>query len=149
MSFLPERDRDRYYLSMLGLIESASQCSYEIFGAIVVDRDGNLLSSGANSPPARFPSCKLEPCGALGSEKCLAVGAIESALLGCYARHLIDTVYVSSQPKFAAAKLLLDTPVKRIICARLYPSADDGDRLLRHEKKLYYFDHATKEAKLV
>jgi len=123
---------DEYFLSMLQLVASRSTCIRRAVGAIIVDEKHHVLSTGYNGVPSGFPHCIDKQCaGALDppgvSFRCLAVHAEVNAVLQCPRIGLAHTLYVSCAPCFSCAKMICNTPLKRIVC--LEPYADDSSWL--------------------
>jgi len=118
-------NRDEYFAAMLRLVAVRSTCVRRAVGAILVDADGRILSTGHNGVPPKFPHCTETPCpGAKDpsgdTRHCLAIHAEMNALIQCWRRDLAHTLYVSTSPCFNCAKAIATTPIKRIVCLELY-----------------------------
>lgn len=146
--------KDGYFVEMLATVCARSTCVRRSVGAILTDADGRILSTGYNGPPRGFKHCVVdEPCPGAGdapgdSRRCLAVHAEQNALLFCHRLDFADTLYVSVTPCFTCAKLILQTPIKRVVAVAPYPGDDDGQRLLSGKGKLWFYDHESGTSKL-
>jgi len=94
-------------------------------GAIIVDEKYHILSTGYNGVPSGFKHCIDEPCiGAKdptgNSERCMAVHAEVNAMLQCSRINDARTLYVSCTPCIGCAKMICNTPIKRIIASSAY-----------------------------
>lgn len=117
--------RDEYFLSLLTLVAGRSTCARRSVGAIIVDADGHVLSTGYNGPPRGFAHCTEEPCPgrhdpAGDTRRCLAVHAEANALLQCADLRFARTMYVSCSPCSQCAKMICNTPIKRIVTLEHY-----------------------------
>ena len=126
MTSLKKRlSKDEYFLCMLQLVASRSTCVRRQVAAIIVSKDGHILSTGYNGTPRGFPHCNINPCvGALDSpgdsDRCQAVHAEVNALLQCMRLDLASTLYTSCSPCFTCAKAIANTPITRVLCAEEY-----------------------------
>jgi dCMP deaminase len=117
--------RDEYFVQMLALVASRSTCARRKVGAIIVDERGRVLSMGYNGVPSRFPHCTDAPCEGAGdppgdTRRCLAVHAEMNAVVQCHRLDLADTLYASCLPCHGCAKVLCNTPVKRVVVVESY-----------------------------
>jgi dCMP deaminase len=120
--------RDEYYLKMLKLVAGRSTCGRRSVGAIITDCNGHVLSTGYNGVPSGVAHCIDIPCKgrndpAGDSSRCLAVHAETNALLQCTQLEHAWTMYASCTPCFTCAKLICNTPIKRIVCQEAYADA--------------------------
>jgi dCMP deaminase len=125
---------DQYYLQMLALVAARCTCPRRQVGAIIVDADHRVLSTGFNGVPRGFPHC-IDTGGAtdaacLGRQdkhgdtsRCLAVHAEANAILQCSRLDLARTIYVSCTPCFECAKLLANTQIREIVALEEYTGA--------------------------
>lgn len=117
--------KDEYFLEILKIVAERSTCARRAVGAIITDADGNTLSTGYNGPAKGIPHCTTVPCpGASDTSgdntRCEAIHAEQNALLRCWRLDLADTIYVSCAPCFICAKMLINTPIKRVVCSQPY-----------------------------
>ena len=126
---------DQYYLSMLPLVASRATCPRRQVGAILVDKDGKLVSTGYNGPPAGMPHCIDTPClGATDQSgdtaRCIAIHAEVNALSQArLSRRLPHTLHCSTTPCFECAKMLITEGVKRVVAASTYTDTSGVDLL--------------------
>lgn len=126
--------RDEYYLEMLSLVAGRSTCPRRAVGAVIVDKAGHVLSTGYNGVPSGVPHCVDVPCPGASDPKgdtrrCLAIHAEQNALLQCSRLDLAHTLYVSVICCFTCAKLVCNTPIKRIVAAEDYVETQGKDLL--------------------
>ena len=108
-----------YWMNMALLVSFQSRCVTRRVGAVVLDRFGGLLSTGANNP-AENNCCQSNPdvpgmflCGTAvvrgqGESVCSSYHAEYNALKGLDLKQ-IGSVYVTTAPCEQCVKLLLDT----------------------------------------
>ena len=124
-----------YYLSMLPLVASRATCPRRQVGAILVDADGKLVSTGYNGPPAGMPHCIDTPClGAADQSgdttRCIAIHAEVNALSQARtSRRLPHTLYCSTTPCFECAKMLIAEGVQQVVTTIAYTNTDGIDLL--------------------
>lgn len=145
-------NRDTYFVKMLDQVCSRSTCVRRSVGAIITDERGRILSTGYNGPPSGFDHCTQEtPCpGAFDikgdTRRCMAVHAEQNALLQCWRLDLAHTIYVSVTPCFVCAKMILQTPIKRVISIAPY-AGDGGEELLLSKNLLWFYDHESNKVR--
>lgn len=129
--------RTQYYLAMLKLVASRSTCIRRAVGAIIIDKDGHVLSTGYNGVPINFDHCTDNPC--LGASdvpgdtsNCMAVHAEQNALLQCNDISRAHTIFCSCVPCFICAKMIANTEIVAVICETDY--ADKRGLKILHEK---------------
>ena len=117
--------KNDYFLSMLKLVASRSTCIRRAVGAIIVDKDGHVLSTGYNGVPRDFDHCIDLPCAGANDKpgetsNCLAVHAEQNAILQCTCISNAHTIYCSCVPCFICAKLIANTNIEVVICETYY-----------------------------
>lgn len=117
--------RDEYYLQMLKLVASRSTCIRRSVGAIIVDKEGHVLSTGYNGVPRDFDHCIDIPCAGSNDKSgdtsnCVAVHAEQNALLQCSDLDRAHTIYCSCVPCFVCAKMIANTNIDTIVCVEGY-----------------------------
>ena len=125
---MPRLSIDLYFASMLNLVSSRSTCTRRAVGAIITDEAGHVLAMGYNGVPSGVDHCTDVPCGGEADKsgdfsRCWAVHAEQNALLQCQRLDLARTVYVSCTPCFTCAKLIANTPIRRVVVTELYQAA--------------------------
>lgn len=117
---------DEYYLRLLDGIKSRASCPRRQCGAILVDKDYVLLSTGYNGPPSKLSNCTDMPCGAEtgvsgDTSTCLALHAEHNAIY--FAKYNIDkatTLYCTHSPCLKCCLEILQTPITSVIYLEQY-----------------------------
>ncbi len=125
----PRLTHDEYYLKMLEIVAARSTCVRRAVGAILVDEKYKVLSTGYNGVPSGFSHCTDVPClGAQDpsgdSRRCMAIHAEVNVVVQCTRLDLARILYVSCTPCFMCAKMLCNTPVRRIVSTEEYGESD-------------------------
>ena len=121
---------DSYFLTMLHFVATRSTCVRRAVGAIIVGDYGiakhQILATGYNGVPRGFDHCN-EGTLCLGANdqkgdtsRCMAVHAEQNALMQCRNLEGAHTMYVSCAPCFVCAKMILNTPIKRVVSLESY-----------------------------
>lgn len=129
-------DKHEYFLKMLELVASRGTCRRRYVAAIITDRDGHILSTGYNGPPAPLNHCIAIACpGATdepgNTDRCEAVHAEINALLQCTRPEVAHRMYVSCTPCFSCAKAIANTKIQQVYCAEPYADQRGKDILER------------------
>lgn len=118
-------DHDRYFAIMAKVASLRSTCLSRQIGAVLVDENNYVLSTGYNGPAKGYRNCS--PCkrenfpSGSGLEQCMAIHAEQNALLQCPDVRRIHTIYVTISPCFTCIKLLMNTPCQRVVYVNTYP----------------------------
>lgn len=130
---------DLYWLGVLAHVKARSTCPRRQVGAILTDGRGRILSTGYNGSPVGLPHCTDTPCAGRDdphgdNSRCLAVHAEQNCLLQC--RDLTDArvLYTSSTPCYACAKVLLNTPVTKIVAEEVYFGKENFDMMFVYDQ---------------
>ena len=106
-------------LEVAGVLAQRATCRKLAVGCVLVDRGGQILSTGYNGTPRGMTHCTEVACGGAelpsGADRCEAVHAESNALLQCKDVDRIETCYVTYFPCLRCAKTLLNTACKRIV----------------------------------
>lgn len=132
---------DEYWKKHLLLVTERSTCLRRKTAAIITDERGAILSSGYNGIGSGIPHCGRpdSPCsgegrvaGDSGNEttNCWATHAEANAILQCHRLDLAHTIYCTNFPCFSCAKLIVNTPICRVIALEDYPGDTRGRVLL-------------------
>jgi dCMP deaminase len=144
---MPRESIESYFIKMLATVAGRSTCARRAVGAIITDVRGHVLAMGFNGTPSGFDHCVAgertcegfnDPKG--DTRRCLAIHAEQNSLLQCSRLDLAHTIYTSCTPCFTCAKLILNTPIARVIAAEPYAGDNLGHELLVKRHKLYYYD---------
>ncbi len=142
---------DQYYLEMLALVASRSTCPRRAVAAIIVDRRGQVLSTGYNGVPSGYPHCLEQPCPGTrdqpgDSSNCMAIHAEQNALLQCKDLDRADVIYCSTMPCFTCSKLIANTPIKHVFYLEPYPDERGAGLLAYLGRILHHVNVAEDEA---
>lgn len=104
--------------------EKFSTCSRRQYFAIIVDKNGHVLSTGYNGTPAGYGHCANGYCPRKDSDSkhgsnynnCYAVHAEANALLySDYSQRAGATLYVNGPPCFDCAKLIANSGISKVV----------------------------------
>lgn len=130
---------DEYFLRVAKLVSEMGTCARRQVGCVLVDRRKNILCTGHNGPPPKWPLCRgtadegAVPCpGAVAAsgtnlDLCYANHSEASALLRCPDTLLAHSCYVTVSPCINCVKLLLCTGVCRVIFLEEYPHPESRE----------------------
>lgn len=139
------------------VIAERSRCVNRRVGAVIVNSNNRIISTGYNGAPARHAASKTAPvcagvCPRGGStdrgaeyDNCIAIHAEANALLFAD-RSLLEggTIYISSPPCFGCAKLIANSGLREVV-ARI----GDGDRHTDNEAIAKFLTNCDIEITLV
>jgi dCMP deaminase len=118
-------DWDSYFIEVAHVISTRADCVRRKVGAVVVDRDHRIVSTGYNGAPSGQPGCLTKgacPRGRSTIEpyapyegNCIAVHAELNAIL--YARRDLRgcTIYITCEPCQQCRQLLLAAGIERVV----------------------------------
>lgn len=136
---MPRPSLDEIYLKILPIQAERATCARRKVAAIITDVRGVVLGTGINGVPAHFPHCTDAPCpGAAdepgNNENCRAVHAEQNAIMQAGDRiEKAWTIYCSCTPCFACAKMICNTPIRRVVVNE--PYADErGAAMLKYAR---------------
>jgi dCMP deaminase len=145
---------DEYWCEMLPLVASRATCPRRAVGAVLVDKDGRLVSTGYNGVAPGMVHCIDSPCpghpgmDGLGGprESCEALHAEANAVAQAFGSNRAPhTLYCSLTPCFACAKLLLACGVSQVVALQAYAHDDAGPRLIQKAGgQVYIWDAESK-----
>jgi dCMP deaminase len=139
--------RDEWALRIAEATALRGTCIRRRVGALAMDREGVILSTGYNGPPRNFPHCDEEPCGGQGFpsgselETCYAIHAETNCVVFTPDTKRIHSVYVTTAPCVSCTKLLLATSCERIVFLDDYPTSGEhlwlqaGREWIKHRRK--------------
>jgi dCMP deaminase len=113
-------------MGVASILGQRSTCLRRSVGAVLVDLQGHILSTGYNGVPAGDEHCLDVPCpgadlpSGTGLDRCHAVHAEMNALLQCPDVQQIDTLYTTTSPCLICIRMLLNTSCERIVYGDLY-----------------------------
>jgi dCMP deaminase len=123
---------EEYFMEIASLVSTRATCLRRKVGAIIV-KDRHILSTGYNGPPKGTPHCdeiggcmreKLKVPSGERMELSRAVHAeqnaiIQAAKLGINIEG--SDMYVTNQPCFICAKMIINAGIKKIFIKEGYP----------------------------
>jgi dCMP deaminase len=122
---------DAYFVAIARQVATRSTCLRRQVGAVIV-RDKRILTTGYNGPPRGVEHCDVVGClrEALGIPSgqrldiCRALHGEQNAIIQA-ALHGVSTqgsmIYVTHQPCFTCAKMIINAGIERVVCAEGYP----------------------------
>jgi len=100
----PREDVDLYYLGMARLVSGRSTCVRRDVGAIIVDANNRVISTGYNGVPSGMPHCKFgHPCAGAncpsgtGLDLCLAIHAETNSIESLHPLHEADPLHTDQE----------------------------------------------------
>ncbi len=125
---------DEYFLEIAFVVGKRATCLRNNVGAVIV-RDKRILSTGYNGAPSGMEHCLEIGCirdmekipSGTRHEKCRAVHAEQNAIIQA-AIHGVSiagaTIYCTHQPCILCTKMIINSNIKRVVYATLYPDTD-------------------------
>lgn len=143
---------DEYFMQIARLAATRSTCLRRHVGAIIV-KDRYILATGYNGPPRGVQHCeelggclreKLNVPSGERHEICRASHAEQNAIIQSARKGISiegGDIYVTNQPCFICAKMIINAGIKRVIIDEGYPDklAEDilkeaGLEIIQHSK---------------
>lgn len=127
-------DWDAYGSFIAYAVSLRGSCVRRKAGAVIMDEEHSILSTGYNGKGANLPNCADAPCKAAlaasgaALQDCEAIHAEFNAMMRCRDRKEIHTVYVTCSPCVTCIDMLLGTPCKRIVFSEEYPHNEESKR---------------------
>lgn len=121
-------EKDEWAMCMAFLASTRSTCVRRNVGAIIVDDQHHILSTGYNGVPRGAPHCHEQHCpGAFASsgtelDSCMALHAEQNAVTQCSRIERAHTLYTTTKPCMSCMKLLIATPINKIVYYYDYPN---------------------------
>ena len=132
---------DEYFMEIAHQVATRSTCLRRHVGAVIV-RDKRILTTGYNGAPRGLLHCDVVGClreqmrvpSGQRQEICRGLHAEQNAIIQA-ALHGVSTesssIYVTHQPCVTCAKMIINSGIKRVVCASAYP--DDLARAILDE----------------
>ncbi len=143
---------DEYFMEITRLVATRSTCLRRHVGSIIV-KDRYILATGYNGPPRGVQHCeelggclreKLNVPSGERHEICRASHAEQNAIIQAARKGIAiegSDIYVTNQPCFICAKMIINAGIKRVIIDEGYPDklAQDilieaGLEIIQHSK---------------
>lgn len=133
--FNAERPDWDAYGSFLAFAASLrGSCVRRKVGAVIMDAENNVLSTGYNGKGSGLTNCAIDPCaganGAPGTalDACEAIHAETNAIMRVTDRTKIHTLYATCSPCVHCVDTLLGTSCKRIVFSEEYAHNEESKR---------------------
>lgn len=113
-----------YFLGMTDYIATRSNCSRRAFGAVIVDKENQIVTTGYNGTPKGVKNCFDGGCarcesGIEAGEDYDACGCVHSEANAItqagYSRTSGATLYVSGRPCFFCLKMIIQARIMRVV----------------------------------
>lgn len=134
----------RYMLEFCRIAATRSTCVRRAVGAVITDEEGHILSTGYNGVARKRPHCTDQPCPGASdasgdNSRCEAIHAETNAILHMTDRRFAYAMYCTVTPCFNCAKLILATPIKRVIVQDVYTDTKGYNLLLEAGVPVYQY----------
>jgi dCMP deaminase len=122
---MPRLSKDEYFLEIANTVAQRGTCERRKVGCVLVDSDNHIVATGYNGVAKNFTHCIDNPCeGASypsgeGLELCEAIHAELNAFLQCRSDDSL-TMYTTTTPCVACAKVICNSNVKRVVSTSQY-----------------------------
>ena len=146
-SLLPEHrlSQEEYFLGMAVLASLRGTCQRRQVGAILIDRNNYVISTGRNGNPSGVEHCNLYGCKGTnfssgeGLDQCEAIHAEINAIAHCRDPNKIYKAYTTVSPCIHCIKALLATPCQEIIFLEEYPHQESKELWLKSKRKWTHY----------
>lgn len=117
---------DSYFNLITIAVASRADCTRRRVGAVIVDADHRIISTGYNGAPSGLPGClegacprgqmSYEEIGALSAyDNCISIHAEANALLYARVSLVGATMYITCEPCKDCAKLISGSGIVRTV----------------------------------
>ena len=117
--------KDEYFLKIAEVVSERGTCIRRQVGCVLVDSNDHIVATGFNGVAKGFEHCIDQPCeGATypsgeSLDKCEAIHAELNAFLQCRSDDSL-TMYTTTTPCIACAKVICNSNVKRVVSISQY-----------------------------
>lgn len=114
-------------LQVAAIMSHRGTCARRQVGAVITDKNNQILSTGYNGVPRGWTHCKDDPCaGAMAEsgkhlDECNAVHAEINALAQCPQPQVAYNLYCTTAPCISCIKALINTGIMWIYFNQTYP----------------------------
>lgn len=131
MSAINRPSWDEYFSEIARQVATRSTCLRRQVGAVII-RDKRILCTGYNGAPRGVVHCDVAGClreklaipSGQRQEICRGLHAEQNAIIQA-ALHGVSveggTIYVTHQPCITCAKMIINSGIRRVVCAVEYP----------------------------
>ena len=125
--------KDEYYMRIAESVALGSTCRRRAVGAIAIDIHGRIVATGYNGVVRKDRHCTEIPCGYEYNAKgfCMAIHAEANMLMHARDTFTINIMYCTCAPCIHCAKLIANTPCKKVV----YRDSYTPDSLLFLEQR--------------
>jgi dCMP deaminase len=133
-----------YFMSIAELTSCRSTCIRRKIGAVIVDTENRIISTGYNGIPSKLKHCDERGClraeldipSAQRIEICRAMHAEQNAII--YARRDLNScsIYVTHMPCATCAKMIISAGICKIFYKEPYPDEFTEGLLKEAEVKI-------------
>tara|TARA_Y100000310_G_scaffold250238_1_gene256426 strand:- start:316 stop:756 length:441 start_codon:yes stop_codon:yes gene_type:complete len=123
---MPRLSKDEYFLKIAEVVSERGTCIRRQVGCVLVNSNDHIVATGYNGVPKNFPHCIDQPCegskypSGEGLDKCEAIHAELNAFLQLRSDDDSLTMYTTTTPCTACAKVICNSYVKRIVSTSQY-----------------------------
>lgn len=120
---------ERYFINIAKEVSTRATCIRRQVGAVCVDEDGHIISTGYNGVPAGSPHCTQKPCkgsqekSGEGLDMCESLHAEVNAIAHCNNPKNIHEIYVTTSPCMSCMKLIVATGCRKLCYSEEYDTA--------------------------
>lgn len=123
---------DEYFAIIVVDVARRSTCFKRQIGALVVNRDREIVATGYNGPVRGAPHCWDVGCvkeekgfkSGEGHEWCVAVHAEQNALLQAGKQARGSTLYLNAFPCKICARMIVNSGISRVVISGTYTDRD-------------------------
>ena len=114
--------KDEYLMTIADSVAQGSTCRRRAVGVIAIDEHGRIVATGYNGVVRGDVHCIETPCGYEDNPKgfCMAIHAEANMLMHARDTFTIATIYSTCAPCIHCAKLIANTPCKRVVYRQEY-----------------------------
>ncbi len=118
--------KDKYFLVLAYATSARATCVRRRVGAVAIDSEGYILSTGYNGSPKESIHCIDKPCVGHDAESgtnlddCKAIHAEANLIAHCSNPRRIHTIYLTVTPCMSCMKLITATGCRRIVASEIY-----------------------------
>jgi len=119
---------DKYFMNIANEVAKRSTCERAQVGAVIV-KEKRILTTGYNGSPRGLPHCSEVGCLMDNGHCVRTLHAEQNAIIQAALHGIITegaTIYVTYQPCFLCAKMIINAGLVRIVYDKEYP--DDRSR---------------------
>ncbi len=125
-------------MKLADIARRRSNCMKSSVGAVIVNKDCRVISTGYNGTPRGLLSCFRGGCQrcnnyeSRGLDTCLCLHAEESAIIEVGIKNTIGcSLYTTLYPCFSCAKVIKQAGITKIYYMNMYDKEDSGVRFLK------------------